>query len=55
MSVAMKSAATTGNSNCPVGDEFFCAFFRYAQKNYDYSDGSKISRQKNTKTHRIIV
>jgi len=31
---------------------FSVRFFRYAQKNYDFSVGFKISRQKNTKTLR---
>ena len=34
---------------------FSVRFFRYAQKNYDFSVSFKIPRQKNTKTHRIIV
>ena len=33
---------------------FSVRFFRYAQKNDDFSVGSKISRQKNTKTHRKL-
>ena len=40
MSVAMKSAATTGNSNCPVGDEFFYAFFKRRHNNLYFFDSA---------------